>query len=163
MFILAINRKLVLLNDLMREGKWKELRTLNFSSLSGNILGIIGMGAIGSELAAIGNFFSMKVVGYDPYLPKEDLSRKGVVAVDWESLWKVSDIISIHIPLNSETQKMIGVKEFSLMKPGSILINTSRGGIVDEVAMAQALQERRLGAVGLDVFEEEPLNKNKRS
>jgi D-3-phosphoglycerate dehydrogenase len=160
MFALAISRKMVLLNRRIREGRWKELRDLEFYDLSGRTLGILGVGSVGSELNKIAGFFSMKVIGYDPYLSQSDLSQKGVKPVDWVTLFRESDILSAHVPLNSETKKLIGEKELHLMKRGGILINTSRGGIVDEEALARVLQEGHLSGVGLDVFEEEPLKKD---
>ncbi|PKP61760.1 3-phosphoglycerate dehydrogenase [Candidatus Atribacteria bacterium HGW-Atribacteria-1] len=160
MLMLAISRKLPLLNRLMREGKWTELRELEFHSLSEKVLGIVGIGTIGSEVAKLAHAFGMKVLGFDSYLSYEQLKGRDVSPVDKESLLSESDIISLHLPLNASTKHFIGRKEFGLMKPGVILINTSRGAIVNEKTLVEALREGRILAAGLDVFEEEPLRKD---
>jgi len=160
MLMLATSRKLPLLNRLMREGKWTELRELEFHSLFEKVLGIVGVGTIGSEVARLAHAFGMKILGFDPYISYKLLEEKGISPADKESLLRESDIISLHLPLNAETRHFIGKREFGLMKPGVVLINTSRGAIVDEEALVEALKGNIVSAAGLDVFEEEPLKKD---
>ncbi len=160
MLMLAISRKLPLLNRLMREGKWIELRGLQFDCLSEQVLGIVGVGTIGAEVARRARAFGMKTLGFDPCLSHEQLKEKEIIPADKEFLLRESDIVSLHLPLNADTTHFIGRREFGLMKAGVVLINTSRGAIVDEQALREALREGRVSAAGLDVFEEEPLRKD---
>lgn len=121
--------------------------------LRGKTIGLVGCGRIGSWMGRYARAFDMDVVGYDPYLnawPKE------IRRVDLNQLLACADFISIHVPLNEYTRGLLGEREFALMKPGTILVNTSRGSITDERALLAALQEERVGAAGLDVLDGEP-------
>jgi glyoxylate reductase len=120
------------------------------------VLGIIGFGRIGRAVARRSRGFKMKVIAYDPPLKALIEETRGVSYRDLEDLLRVSDFVSIHSPLTKETHHLIGEKEFKLMKPTAILINTARGPIVDEKALLSALKRKRIAAAGLDVYEKEP-------
>jgi D-3-phosphoglycerate dehydrogenase len=157
--ILALSKQLALLDRSVRSGRFS-VRYRNLPrDLYGQTLGLMGFGRIGSSLGqACRQVFKMKVLAYDPFLP-EDLKRSagnGVDFVDLNTLFGRSDIISIHIPLTPETRHAVGAKELARMKPEALLINTSRGAVVDETALAKALQQKKIGGAGLDVLEQEP-------
>jgi len=145
----------------------RELRRDNFGirykglarDLTGKTLGLIGLGKIGSELARMCHLaFDMRILAYDPYLPVEaqDALKSWVGFCDMEKVFRESDVISLHIPLSGTTQKLVGARELGWMKPEAFLVNTSRGGVVDEAALTQCLKERKIAGAGLDVFSQEP-------
>jgi len=124
-------------------------------------LGIVGLGAIGSRVAQIGrNAFNMRILACDPYIIPDRAEQFGGKLVDMETLLKESDVVTIHTPLNDETHHLVGEKELGLMKPTAILINTSRGPVVDQKALIKTLKEEKISGAGLDVFETEPLEKD---
>ncbi|MCE5345288.1 MAG: D-2-hydroxyacid dehydrogenase [Bacteroidales bacterium] len=120
--------------------------------LYGKTLGIIGFGVIGQAVARIATGFGMKVIYYDSYVPENNIYD----SADLKTLLKVSDIVTIHCPLNKETLNLIGKDELSVMKPSALLINTARGGIVNETALAEALNKQVIAGAGIDVLSEEP-------
>ena len=120
------------------------------------VLGIIGFGRIGQAVARRSRGFKMKVIAYDPPLRGTIEKTKGVSYRDLDDLLRESDFISIHTPLTKETHHLIGERELGLMKPTAILINTSRGPVVDEKALVSALKQKKIAAAGFDVFEKEP-------
>jgi len=126
--------------------------------LKGKVLGLVGMGRISRRLAEIaGGCLNMRIKSYDPMVPEEVFSRAGVErCLTLESALSGADFVSLHVPYSPETHHLIGERELSLMKPSAYLINTSRGGIVDERALYNALKEGRLAGAALDVFENEP-------
>ena len=125
--------------------------------LRGKVLGIVGFGRIGKAVAKRALAFDMKVIAYDIRDIREEAESMGVkVASTLEELLKESDIITFHIPLNESTRHMIGEREISLMKRGAIIVNTSRGGIIETKALLKALKEGKLAGAALDVFENEP-------
>jgi D-3-phosphoglycerate dehydrogenase len=124
--------------------------------LFGKTLGIIGFGAIGRELAELCRMFRMRIVVYDPYLASNEVTALGAEKVELDELLNSSDFVSVHCPLTSETQGLIGRREFGLVRPGAYFINTARGGIHDEDALAEALERRLIAGAGLDVWDEEP-------
>ncbi len=126
----------------------------SYWELTGKTLGIIGLGAIGSKVAAIGEAFGMKVVFYST-TGKHQSDR--YPSLPLEKLMAVSDVISIHAPYNERTADLVGEKELALMKPQAILVNMGRGGIVDEAALARAIDGERIGGAALDVFSREPV------
>jgi len=134
---------------LQEEGMY-ELEDLN--------LGLLGVGWIGKEMAKIGAFFGAKLYYYDilPLTPDQEKELK-LTFVDFKELLRISDILSLHLPINKNTQELIGREEFALMKPTAILINTSRGGILDDEALIDALKSNRLRGAALDAFDPEPL------
>jgi D-3-phosphoglycerate dehydrogenase len=119
-------------------------------------LGLIGLGAIGRCVAMRAKGFQMKVVAHDPFWPAEFAQAQGIERVPVEELLKISDIVSIHVPLIPETQAMINAKTLGLMKSSAILINAARGGIVNEKDLYNALKNKKIAGAGIDVFENEP-------
>lgn len=162
--LLALNRKLLLADNTLRYGNWGTWTSpspkLMGVDLEGKILGLIGIGKIGSAVAARAKGFGMKVIAYDPYIPKEAAEKLGIELVDIETLLKNADFISIHSPLTSETRGMIGAKELKLMKKTAYIINTARGPIVQEEALYKALKNGWIAGAGLDVYEKEPPDKD---
>lgn len=142
----------------MRAGRWDRSDLLG-TELRGRSLGIVGLGRIGSEVAQRARAFGMNINAFDPYVNDErfDLLRVSRCAT-LENLLRSSDIVTVHTPLTSETKGLIGDAELSHLRPGSIVANMARGGIVDEQALARAVQEKRIGGAILDVFTEEPLS-----
>jgi D-3-phosphoglycerate dehydrogenase len=123
----------------------------------GRTLGIIGCGNVGSRVARIcGTGLQMKVLAYDPYLTAEELRARGAQKTDLATLLRESRFVSLHCPYNEETRGMIGAKELAAMPRGAILVNTARGGVVDEAALADALASGQIGGAGLDVWVDEP-------
>ena len=136
----------------------EKIRKAGAYELEGKVLGILGVGPIGKEMARIGAFFDADLCYFDILrLSPEQEKELKLTYVDFETLLKRSDILTLHIPLTRETRKLIGSKELGWMKPTAILINTSRGGIVDEKALLDALASGRLKGAALDAFEPEPI------
>lgn len=159
--MLALARRIAFSDRKMREGKWVKKEAEGFE-LKGKTLGVVGLGRIGREVASIAiKGFGMRVIYYDVYRPSPQVEQElGVTYVDLETLLKEADVISIHVPLTPETRYLIGEDGLRLMKKSAILINTSRGGVVDTQALIKALSEGWIAGAGLDVFEEEPLPPN---
>ncbi|MGB4102101.1 MAG: 2-hydroxyacid dehydrogenase [Alphaproteobacteria bacterium] len=151
--MLALNRKVHHAYNKVREDNFLLDGLLGFD-LNGKTVGIVGTGKIGRVLARILNGFGCTIRAYD--LRENDACKEaGVRYVPLPELLRSSDIVSLHVPLTPQTQHMIGAEALATMKPGAMLINTSRGGLIDTMALIQALKARRLGAVGLDVYEGE--------
>ncbi len=125
--------------------------------MTGQTIGLVGLGDIGKATAQRAAGFGLKVLAYDPYIPAETFKEYGAQSVSLAKLLQDSDFVSLHVPLNDETRHMISTPQFNLMKPEAILINTCRGPVVDEAALITALQNKRILAAGLDVTEVEPL------
>lgn len=123
--------------------------------LSGKKLGIVGFGRIGRRVAEIAQVFKMSVVAYDPYIPPTGMPE-AIPLVSFEELLMEADIITLHLPLTAETYHLISTEQINIMKPGAYIINVSRGGIIDEEAVYQALKSGKLGGVAVDVMENEP-------
>ncbi|WP_443971446.1 hydroxyacid dehydrogenase [Sphingobium sp. CR28] len=152
--MLGVVRRVAWLDLRMREGHWDKPNFLG-TELHGKTLGIVGFGAIGRHLARIASGFGMKVVKYDPIdVAPSDLGEAAAASV--EDLLRQADIVSLNCPLTPATRNMISGPQLAMMKPGAVLINTARGGLVDLDALAQALPEGRLGGAGLDTFPFEP-------
>lgn len=158
--ILALFKQIPLMDQEVRRGHFG-IRYQNIPrDLNRKTLGLVGLGKIGSELARICHqAFDMVILAHDPYLSTEARSAfKGWVQfLNLENLFRQSDIISLHLPLLPSTERMIGSKELSWMKPDAFLVNTSRGGVIDEEALIQCLKEKKIAGAGLDVFFREPL------
>jgi D-3-phosphoglycerate dehydrogenase len=152
MLLLACARRLKGAMRHVLEGQWLREEFPGIM-LKGKILGIIGCGRIGSWMARYARAFDMDVLGYDPFV---DPWPTQIRQSDLDSLLSLADFISIHVHLSDQTRGMLGAREFGLMKPGTILLNTSRGGLIDEQALLQVLLEGRIGAAGIDVLEGEP-------
>ncbi|EHP70230.1 phosphoglycerate dehydrogenase-like oxidoreductase [Metallosphaera yellowstonensis MK1] len=153
LLIQAIYRKLFKVTQLVKEGRWNEGVNLPGMELSGKTLGIVGLGNIGRRVARIGTAYEMRVLGYDPYVRDK---IQGIEIVELEDLLRESDIITLHVPLTEETRGLIDRKRLSLVKDGAVLINASRGEIVDEGALVDALRSGKLMGAGLDVLNVEP-------
>jgi D-3-phosphoglycerate dehydrogenase len=150
MLALAVARRIVALHQRVSAGEWPRGSSIQ---LHGKTLGIIGLGAIGRRFAALGQGIGMKVIAWTMH-PDPSL---GFQLVELDDLLHQSDIVSLHLRLSPESTGFLGKREFDLMKPTAILINTARGPIVDERALIDALQSKRIAGAGLDVFNVEPL------
>jgi len=155
-FILSMAHRLTEKDQLTREGRWKEKGDFLGFGLTGKTLGVVGVGNIGKEVFRLAKPWNMKHLGTDPYVQSSAVADLGVQMVDLDTLLKQSDFISINCLLNEETRGLIGAREFGLMKPTAFFINTSRGPTVDEKALIETMQARRIAGAGIDVFEEEP-------
>ena len=156
--ILDVSKNVSRSDRVMRAGGWR-IENRYAIELYGKTLGLVGIGDIGGRVALKGKMaFGMRILAYDPYVLPARAQLYGSQLVDLETLLKESDVVSVHTPLTPETQHIIGRKQFSLMKPTAILINTSRGPVVDEAALAEALENKKIFGAGIDVFEQEPLS-----
>lgn len=165
--ILAVSRRIVESDVFVRWGEWYRSRTawhpkmMLGVELKGKVLGVIGLGRIGRRVAEIGSRgFSMKVVYYDVVRNYEAERELGVEFRELPELLREADVVSVHVPLTQQTKHLINEKVLRLMKRSAILVNTSRGAVVDTEALVKALREGWIAGAGLDVFEEEPLNPN---
>ena len=152
--ILAAARNLPEQVQSMRNGGWQ--RCIG-TSVQGLTLGLLGLGNVGKLVAAFGQAFSMRVTAWSPNLTREKATEHGVTAVSKEQLFTDSDILSIHIVLSERSRGLVGASELAMMKPTSILVNTSRGPIVDEEALVEALRRRVIARAAIDVYDTEPL------
>jgi phosphoglycerate dehydrogenase-like enzyme len=157
--ILATMRKLVLADRHVRSGEF-DWRPFEGRELAGKTLGIVGTGAIGLRVAEIARAFKMQLLGYDKYPNLVRAEEVKLKYVDLETLLKESDIITNHVTLTSQTERLIGKKEISIMKDGAVIVNTSQGKVIDEKALAEALRTGKIAGAGLDVLEEEPPRKD---
>ncbi len=160
MLMLAVGRKLLCHHESLRQGEWSKNTFLNSSySLNNKVVGIIGAGNIGRQVARRVQAFGAKTQYYDEFkLTPAVETEFSLPYVTFEELIKTSDIITLHIPLTDQTKHIIGAKELERMKPGAIVINTARGGLVDDCALAAAVRDGRLRGAGLDGVEREPLS-----
>lgn len=154
--ILALNTRLMLKNRLVRENRWKERFNYLGYGLQGKTLGSIGIGHIGRELFGLARPFDMNHIAYDPYVSQEAVADIGVRLVDFDTVLAESDFLNISCPLTEKTRHLVGEKELKKMKQSAFLINTSRGGVVDEAALIKALAGDWIRGAGLDVLEKEP-------
>ncbi len=141
----------------LHQGMWDRGPALEIVRLRGKTLGILGFGRIGQAVAARMAPFHMRIIAHDPYLDSVAAERLGVMSVSLDELLAQSDVLTIHARLTPQTRHLLGAAEFAKMKPGAYLVNTARGPIIDEVALAEALASGRLGGAALDVMEVEPL------
>ena len=157
--ILATARRIPEARDMLLQGRWRTWSPmfLTGQDVHGATLGIIGFGRIGQAVARRAAGFGMSVLYYSRHRYPELEEELGVQHRPLDDLLRESDIVSLHLPLSEDTRGFIGERELGLMKPSAILINTSRGPVVDELALYRALRDRRIWAAGLDVFEREPL------
>lgn len=152
--ILALTRHVVTEDVAMRAGRWQT--TLGIE-LAGKTLGVLGLGNLGTRVAEIGRAFGMDVVAWSANLTAETATAKGALRVEKDELFASSDILTIHLLLSRRTRGLVGAAELALMKPTAYLVNTSRGPIVDERALLDALRSGTIAGAGLDVYDEEPL------
>ncbi len=155
-YILALGRHLYTASDTMKAGKWEKKKLVGTEVLD-KILGIMGYGKIGRQVAMKSKCLGMEVICYDPYVGREIIDQAGVrLVANLDEVLKKSHYISVHVPLTSETTNFISKKEFSKMQKGVYFINCARGGIVNEKDLLWALNEEIVAAAGIDVYEKEP-------
>jgi D-3-phosphoglycerate dehydrogenase len=152
--MLAAARNIPALHAAVEKGEWPRSDGME---LAGKKLGIVGLGAIGKKLALRAKAFEMQVQAYDPYLDERFAAEQGIRALTLDELLQSSDVVSLHVPLNEQTRHMINANRIEAMRDGAIIINTARGGLIDEAAAARAIQSGKLRGLGLDAFEQEPL------
>jgi D-3-phosphoglycerate dehydrogenase len=153
--ILSMARQIPQATASMKQGKWEKKKFMGIE-LYNKVLGIIGIGNIGSHVAKMAQGMGMHIIAYDPYLSEEKAKALGVEVAGLDELIKKADFITMHIPLTDETRNLINDKSIAKMKRGVRIINASRGGVIDEGALYTALKEGRVAAAALDVFEKEP-------
>jgi D-3-phosphoglycerate dehydrogenase / 2-oxoglutarate reductase len=153
--ILAQARNIPRADAALREGRWERSR-FQGAELYGKTLGIVGLGRVGALVAQRLNAFGMRMIAYDPYVSRERAAQIGVELVSLAEVLTRADVVSVHLPKTAETTGLIGERELAAMRPGARLVNTARGGIVDEAALAKAVESGHLGGAALDVFSEEP-------
>jgi D-3-phosphoglycerate dehydrogenase len=154
--LLALVRKIPSSNAQVHAGRWEMKAVVPIHRLRGRVLGLVGFGRIPQLVAPKAKAFGLRVIVYDPFVPADVLARERVEQVDFDELLTQSDYISIHTPLLPETKNLFSTGAFSKMKPGAYLINTARGPIVDEQALARALDAGQLAGAALDVMPQEP-------
>ncbi|HEY0806601.1 MAG TPA: phosphoglycerate dehydrogenase, partial [Pseudonocardiaceae bacterium] len=153
--LLAVARRIPAADASLRSGQWKR-SSFNGVELNGKTAGIIGLGKIGQLLAQRLAAFGMDLIAYDPYVAPARAAQLGIELVSLDDLLVRADTISIHLPKTPETKGLIGKEQLAKVKPGVIIINDARGGLIDENALAEALREGRVGGAGIDVFVKEP-------
>ena len=152
--ILAVRRHVVTEDRALREGRWQ---TTVGTDLAGSTLGVLGLGRLGTQVARIGQAFDMRVIAWSQHLTPERAAEAGATWVPKEELLSASDVLTIHLKLSERTTGLVGAAELAAMKPSAILINTSRGPIVDQDALVGALIAGTIAGAGLDVYDVEPL------
>ncbi len=163
LFVLALSHNLVLKDRLVRQGRWGESSSPLGREPRERIVGTVGLGNIASAaIRLLKNFDVARFLAFDPYASKESAHQLGVDLVSLDELLRQSDYVLINSPLTPETRGLIGKREFSLMKPDSVLINTARGPIVNQQALIEAIENKIIRGAALDVFEQEPLSADSR-
>ena len=153
--ILAMARNIPQAHQSLKEGQWRRSAFMGIE-VRDKTLGVIGLGRVGTEVARRARSFDMRLVAYDPFVSTDHVSRLGAELMSMDELLAQSDFITLHTPLTPNTTKLIGKREFGLMKRGARLVNVARGELIDEDALLEALESDRLGGVALDVFTNEP-------
>jgi D-3-phosphoglycerate dehydrogenase len=154
--VLAAARHVPAADRSVRAGEWERARFAGIE-LRGKTLGLIGAGRIGGEVAKRARGFGMRVIVHDPYLSEERATRLGVSQVSMSEILERADVVSLHVPLTRSTEGMVGTAELARMKPTAFIVNVSRGGVLDESALADALTDGQIAGAALDVFASEPL------
>ncbi|MCS6784225.1 MAG: D-2-hydroxyacid dehydrogenase [Candidatus Caldarchaeum sp.] len=154
--MLAVARKIAWSDRVMRAGKWPKGEAMGVE-LSGKTLGVVGFGRIGRKVAEVAYAMGMKIIAYDVIkIPEDVLAKTQAKLTSLEDLLRSADVVTLHVPLTPETRHLINAEKIALMKPSAILVNASRGEVVDEQALVEALSSGRLAGAGLDVYEREP-------
>lgn len=153
--MLCMARKIIYCDNSLRDKRWEHTKIMGIEIWQ-KTLGLIGLGAIGRCVALRAKGFQMKVVAYDPFWPKEFAVEQGIEKMEMDDLLKISDVVSLHLPLTTENKWMINEKKLRTMKPTALLINAARGGIVNEDDLYNALKNNVIAGAGIDVFENEP-------
>jgi phosphoglycerate dehydrogenase-like enzyme len=161
--ILALLKRVRERDEYVKAGGWRAEDLLGTylgprqDGYPGITVGLVGLGRIGSRVADLLRPWRVRMIAYDPYVPPDRFALTGVQSVDYQTLLRESDVVSFHVVLTRETRHMLGAAELAQMKPSAVLINTSRGGVVDEAALVDALDQGKLAGAAIDVFEDEPL------
>ena len=158
--LLALIRKIPLSNKLVQSGRWEMPAVVPIRRLEGTVLGLVGFGHIPRLVAPKAQAFGMKVIAYDPYVKPEQFKAMNVEGVDFDTLVKTSDYVSVHAPLLPATRGMLNADAFAKMKKGAYVVNTARGPLIDEPALIAALDAGQVGGAALDVVTAEPLAKD---
>ncbi len=154
--LLALVRRIPWASASMRRGEWDRKR-FGGTELRGKVLGLVGLGRIGAHVAGIAQAFGMDVIAFDPMLSSARAKQLGVQLVSLEKLLSWADVISLHAPINDHTRGLLNADRLALVKPGAVLINTARGGLIDDQALFDAVEKGKLAGAALDVFDPEPL------
>jgi D-3-phosphoglycerate dehydrogenase len=154
--ILAVSRRVAAADASVRRGEWRRADFMG-TELAGKTLGIIGLGRVGLTVADRAQAFGMTLVGSDPVTPPDIAAAHGVVLMELDEVLQAAEIVTLHVPLAAATRGMIDAARLALLKPGALVVNVARGGIIDEAALAEALASGRVGGAAIDVFEHEPV------
>ena len=155
--ILALAKNLVPQHTLIKAGQWPRRANL---PLRGSVIGIVGLGRIGKSVARVAQGFLMNVVAYEPYPDQDFVAKHGIPLLPLDEVLAQSDWVSLHLPMGADSKHLINKRALGLMKPTAYLVNTARGGVVNEPDLYEALKNRRIAGAGLDVFDEEPPGDN---
>jgi D-3-phosphoglycerate dehydrogenase len=154
--MLSLSRNVPKANDSLKAGRW-DRNKFTGTQLEGKTLGVVGLGRVGLSVAHRAQGFGMSVIGYDPFLSPEKALELGIESVsNLDDLWSRCDYITLHTPLTPETRNLIGAKQLAMMKPTARIINCARGGLIDEAALAEALDAGKVAGAAIDVFDPEP-------
>ena len=163
-FMLSLLKKVAERDADVRAGKWRTAENFAYyvgsrasDGFAGQTIGLVGLGRIGTRVAQLMTPWRARIIAYDPYVPPAHFLMHGVTPVDYETLLRESDVVSLHVVLTRETRYMLGEKELALMKSNAIVLNTARGKVLDEKALARAIADGRVRGAAIDAFEEEPL------
>lgn len=156
---LSLLKNIPTAHDGTSSGQWPRT-SIESRELGGKTLGLLGFGVIGKKVSRLAQVFGAKVIAYDPFVPESDASEHNVSLVEQEELFKLSDVISIHLPLTDQTRDLINSSSFKLMKQSPIIINSSRGSIVNENDLLDAYNEKIISGFALDVYSSEPVEEN---
>jgi phosphoglycerate dehydrogenase-like enzyme len=163
-FMLTLFKKLRERDADVRAGKWRTEDNFAYyvgsrtsDGFAGQTIGLVGFGRIGTRVAQLLAPWRARIIAYDPYVPPAHFLTHGVQAVDYDTLLRESDLVSFHVVLTRETRYMFGERELAMMKPNAVVLNTARGKVIDEKAVARAIEAGRLRGAAIDAFEEEPL------
>ena len=159
--MLALSRNIPIANSSMFNGKWERKKFVG-NELFNKKLGVVGLGKIGTHVAKVANAMGMEVIGYDPFVSKERAQQLHVKLSELNLLFEESDYVTLHLPRTTDTENLVDIKLLKSMKNTAKLINCARGGIIDEDALAEALNNSLIAGAAIDVFSEEPLNSNSR-
>ncbi len=158
----ALAKRMRVMDSAVREGRWEVRNEYKCVDLEGKVLGLVGLGRVGSLVAKkAAAAFNMQVVAYDPYIAPETARSLGIeLCVNAEEIFRRADVVSLHTPLTPETRALVNANRLRMMKPGAFLVNFSRGEVVDEKALYEALKNGTIAGAALDVFDPEPPGKN---
>jgi len=158
--MIALARYSVAADSAVKANRWAEGPRFQGAELAGKTIGIVGMGNIGTRVALRARAFEMQLLVCDPYIPASHVTALGGRWVELGTVFRESDFVTLHCPLNNETRHMIGAKQLALMKKSAFIVNLARGGVVDEDALAASLSEKRIAGAAIDVMESEPPRKD---